>query len=57
MTEEEVAALEASASEDRTLTEAGESHLLAETARSILGLGAGKKKEPAAVEEERNEEG
>jgi len=52
MTEEEVAALEASSLEDLPVAEENQSHLLAETARSILGLGTGAKKEKVAAEKE-----
>jgi len=52
MTAEEVAALEASDADDR-LSEAAEAQLLAETAKSLLGLSAGsKKKVPVEKDEE-----
>jgi len=59
MTEEEIAALEAADAEGEALPGGEETQLLAETARSILGLGSGRKKEGVEVgkEEEGEEEG
>jgi regulator of protease activity HflC (stomatin/prohibitin superfamily) len=56
MTEEEIAALEAGDSEDEALPEGAETHFLAETARSILGLGAGREKNKAEVRRGEEEE-
>jgi regulator of protease activity HflC (stomatin/prohibitin superfamily) len=57
MTKEEIAALEAGDPEDGSLPPGSETHLLAETAKSILGLGASKRREEVEAEEPRNEEG
>ncbi len=56
MTQEEIEALEAESPEGSKLPEGTETALLAQTAKSILGIGAGKKKkEPAAVQEKEKE--
>jgi regulator of protease activity HflC (stomatin/prohibitin superfamily) len=62
MTKEEIEELEAASAEDLKALEPGHGHsglpegaetqLLAETARSILGIGAGRRKKPAPAEEE-----
>jgi len=59
MTPEEIAALESADAESASLPGGEETQLLAETARSILGLGSGRKKEEVEVgeEEEGEEEG
>jgi regulator of protease activity HflC (stomatin/prohibitin superfamily) len=49
MTEEQIAALEGEDSDVGALSEGEETHLLAETARSILGIGTGREKEKAEV--------
>jgi len=51
MTEEEVKALEAADEEGLTLPEGADTQLLAETAKSILGLGSGGKKKRKEKEE------
>ncbi|MFO8174779.1 MAG: slipin family protein [Longimicrobiales bacterium] len=59
MTEEEIAEMEASSAEDLKLPEGPEAQVLAETARSILGLGSGGKErapERAASKEKEKEE-
>jgi regulator of protease activity HflC (stomatin/prohibitin superfamily) len=57
LTDEEVAALEAGDSEADVLPEGSETHFLAETAKSILGLQSGKKKKKVEVENGGEEEG
>jgi hypothetical protein len=49
MSEEEIAALEADDSELGSLSDGEETQMLADTARSILGLGSGSKREKAEV--------
>ena len=64
MTEEEIQELEAASAEDlealepgpSSLGEGAETQILAETARSILGLGSGKEKERVPVEKEAGNE-
>jgi regulator of protease activity HflC (stomatin/prohibitin superfamily) len=57
LTEEEIAALEADGEEMEGLPEGSQTALLAETAKSILGLGAGQKeKVPVEAEEEDEKE-
>jgi regulator of protease activity HflC (stomatin/prohibitin superfamily) len=51
MTEEEIKALEASGEEGLSLPEGADTQLLAETAKSILGLGSGGKKKRKEKEE------
>jgi hypothetical protein len=55
MTPEEIRALEAGDAEEGSLPEGSQTHLLAETARSILGLGASKKKEAVEAGDEEGE--
>jgi hypothetical protein len=66
MTEEEVKRLEAASAEDlealgaegeeKVLPQEAETQLLAETAKSILGLGSGARKEKIPAEREEDEE-
>jgi hypothetical protein len=55
LTEDEIKALEAADKEDRVLPEGADAELLAETAKSILGIGSGEA--PDKVRQERKEEG
>ena len=57
MTEEEIAALTAGEPDDALLPEGSETHLLAETAKSILGLGTVKRKGKVEARDEGDEEG
>jgi hypothetical protein len=51
LTEEEVKALEALDTEGLSLPEGADTHFLAETAKSILGLGSGREKKKREKEE------